>query len=216
MISKELLSARQYEEREGAMIPEEDRPVYHFSPRVGWLNDPNGLSYYKDKYHLFYQYHPYNTYWGPMYWGHAVSDDMISWQYLPAALAPDTEYDRTGCFSGSASTLPDGRQFLMYTGVLDDGTDPLGKGRWKQQQCIAVLSDETGEYEKYEGNPVLTEADLPEGGDVFEFRDPYLWKADDGTYRAVAANGRTGEITAEGTYRTDKAGRKSCKEYQIS
>lgn len=204
MISRELQKARDYEESRGALVSETERPVYHFTPLIGWLNDPNGFSYYDGSYHLFYQYHPFNTYWGPMHWGHAVSDDMINWQYLPAALAPDMDYDGSGCFSGSASTLPDGRQFLMYTGVSDDGADPLGKGRWKQQQCIAVLSEETGEYVKYEGNPVIRAEDLSEDADAYEFRDPYIWKADDGTYRAVVANGRTGEITPEKTYRTDK------------
>ena len=204
MISRELQKAREYEARDGALITKAERPVYHFTPLTGWLNDPNGFSFFDGKYHLFYQYHPYNTYWGPMHWGHAVSDDMISWEYLSAALAPDAEYDRDGCFSGSAITLPDGRHLLMYTGVSDDGKDPLNKGRWRQQQCIAVLSKETGEYEKYEGNPVLTEDDLPDCADVYEFRDPYIWNADDGTFRAVAANGRTGEITSDGTYKTDK------------
>lgn len=204
MISKELQKARVYEKREAALIPDTDRPVYHFTPLIGWLNDPNGFSFYGGKYHLFYQYHPFNTYWGPMHWGHAVSDDMVNWQYLPAALAPDTEYDGAGCFSGSAIALPDGRQMLMYTGVSDDGADPLCKGRWKQQQCIAVLSEETGEYVKYEGNPVIRAEDLPEDADAYEFRDPYMWKADDGTYRTVVAYGRTGEITPEMTYKTDK------------
>ena len=99
MISKKLAKAREFEAVEGAKVSPEVRPVYHFSPRIGWLNDPNGLSYYDGKYHLFYQYHPYNSYWGPMHWGHAVSEDLIRWEYLPAALAPDTDYDKSGCFS---------------------------------------------------------------------------------------------------------------------
>ena len=66
---------------------------------------------------MFYQYNPYNIHWGPMHWGHAVSKDMLHWEFLPAALAPDEVFDRDGCFSGSAKTLPDGRQLLLYTGV---------------------------------------------------------------------------------------------------
>ena len=52
------------------------------------MNDPNGFSFYQGKYHLFYQYFPYNTVWGPCHWGHAVSEDLIHWEYLPATLAP--------------------------------------------------------------------------------------------------------------------------------
>lgn len=204
MISKELAAAREYEKKEEEHVTDPERPVYHFSPRVGWLNDPNGFSFYRGRYHLFYQYHPYNSYWGPMHWGHAVSKDMISWEYLPCALAPDTAYDGEGCFSGSAITLRDGRQLLIYTGCGSGEDDPLGKGRFKQSQCVAVLSEETGEYVKYEGNPVITGDDLPDCGDTYEFRDPYIWQANDGTYRAVAANARTGEITSEQTYKTDK------------
>ena len=206
MISKELKKAREYEERETAKIPETDRPVFHFSPRTGWLNDPNGFSFYKGKYHLFYQYHPYSPYWGPMHWGHAVSSDMIKWEYLPAAMAPDTEYDGSGCFSGTAVTLPDGRQLLMYTGCGDSSEDPLRKGRWLQTQCLAVSKEiENGvEFEKYENNPVIKADDLPEDCDPYEFRDPYIWQAADGTYRFLAAAGRTGEIGEDGNYLHEK------------
>ena len=206
MISKELKKAREYEERETAKIPETDRPVFHFSPRTGWLNDPNGFSFYKGKYHLFYQYHPYSPYWGPMHWGHAVSSDMISWEYLPAAMAPDTEYDKSGCFSGTAITLPDGRQLLMYTGCGDSSEDPLDKGRWLQTQCVAVSkeTDNGIEFVKFEGNPVIKAGNLPEDCDPYEFRDPYLWRAADGTYRALVAAGRTGEIGKDGNYLHEK------------
>jgi len=191
MISKELAAAREYESREGALVGKEERPEYHFSPLIGWLNDPNGFSFYDGKYHLFYQYHPYNSFWGPMHWGHAVSDDLISWEYLPAALAPDADYDGAGCFSGSAITLPDGRQLLMYTGCATYGID--SEGRWRQTQCIATLeTDESGksEYVKCEKNPVIADSGLTEDGDIYEFRDPYIFTAGDGTYRAVVANGR--------------------------
>lgn len=191
IISKELAGAREYEEKQADLITDEMRPAYHFSPRTGWLNDPNGLSYYDGKYHLFYQYHPYSTYWGPMHWGHAVSEDLISWEYLPAALAPDTGYDYSGCFSGSAVTMDDGSHLLMYTSCGDSSGDPTGKGRWIQLQSIAIRKPGESEYAKYEGNPVISESDIPEGGDPYEFRDPYMWRCDDGSYRVLVANGRT-------------------------
>lgn len=206
MISEKLKEVREYEEKAAARVPETDRPFFHFSPRTGWLNDPNGFSFYKGKYHLFYQYHPYSSYWGPMHWGHAVSSDLISWEYLPAAMAPDTDYDESGCFSGTAVTLRDGRQLLMYTGCGDSSEDPLAKGRWLQTQCVAVSREtENGaEFEKYEGNPVIKTGDLPEDCDPYEFRDPYLWRTSDGTYRVLVAAGRTGEIGKDGNYLHEK------------
>ena len=184
MASEELQKAREYEEREGELVSESLRPVYHFTARVGWMNDPNGLSWYGGKYHLFYQYHPYDALWGPMHWGHAVSQDMVHWEYLPCALAPDSPYDDKGCFSGSAITMPDGRHMLMYTGCSEDKADE--RGRWKQVQCLAFGNGT--DYEKYEGNPIISEKDLPQGGSIHEFRDPFIFSNGAGRYRAVAAN----------------------------
>ena len=78
---------------------EQYRPQIHFTPEANWMNDPNGMVYYEDEYHLFYQYHPDSTVWGPMHWGHAVSKDMVTWERLPIALYPDSLGD---IFSGSA------------------------------------------------------------------------------------------------------------------
>ena len=182
-----LREARKYEETAEKMIAACDRPAFHLSARTGWMNDPNGFSFYGGKYHLFYQYHPYDCLWGPMHWGHAVSEDLLHWEYLPAALAPDELYDRDGCFSGSALVLPDGRQLLMYTGVLRE-QQADGSIRETQTQCLAA-GDGT-DYEKYEKNPVLTAADLPEGCSAQDVRDPKIWRRGDGTYRCVAGNRR--------------------------
>ena len=185
MTSQTLREARKYEETYDKRIALEDRPGFHLSTRVGWLNDPNGFSFYEGKYHLFYQYHPYDPYWGPMHWGHAVSEDLLHWEYLPAALAPDMSYDRDGCFSGSAVSLPDGRQLLMYTGVK---RIPLEEGgfRDEQTQCLAV--GDGLDYEKYEKNPVLDVENIPEGCSKADFRDPKMWVNEDGTYSCVVAN----------------------------
>ena len=178
-----LAKARAYEIEAGGRISPEERPLFHLSTRVGWLNDPNGFCFYKGKYHLFYQYHPYDTKWGPMHWGHAVSEDLLHWEYLGAAIAPDEEYDAAGCFSGSAVELDDGRQLLIYTGVSEH-TDGNGRPYAVQCQCLAFGDGEN--YVKYEKNPILTGENLPEGLTVTEFRDPKVWKAQDGTYRMVA------------------------------
>ncbi len=185
MLSQILRDARKYEETVERGIDGKLRPGFHLSARVGWMNDPNGFSYYKGEYHLFYQYHPYSCQWGPMHWGHAVSEDLLHWRYLPAALAPETGYDRDGCFSGSASVMADGSHMLMYTGVSKE-TQPDGSTCDVQRQCIAV--GDGVDYEKYAGNPVLDSKELPEGGSRFDFRDPKIWQRQDGSYRCVAGN----------------------------
>ena len=185
MISQTLREARKFEETAEKLIPEAERPDFHLSTRAGWMNDPNGFSYFGGKYHMFYQYHPYDSHWGPMHWGHAVSDDLLRWEYLPAALAPDEIYDRDGCFSGSAITLPDGRHLLMYTGVQEE-KQRNGESNCIQTQCLAV--GDGLDYEKYENNPVLDTKDLPEGCSRSDFRDPKMWRKKDGTYCCVAGN----------------------------
>lgn len=128
---------------------------------------------------MFYQYHPYSNEWGPMHWGHAVSEDLLTWERLPVTMAPDEDYDKDGCFSGSALELADGRHLLMYTGVKSvQGKD--GNMEMYQTQCIA-----TGDgvnYTKYAGNPVIKAEDLPAGGLVADFRDPKIWQDADGAF----------------------------------
>ena len=166
-------------------IDEKEKPLFHVTPEAGWMNDPNGFSYYQGKYHLFYQYHPYDPYWGPMHWGHAVSEDLLHWEYLPAALAPDQDYDRDGCFSGSAVTLPDGKQLLMYTGVK---RIPVSDGEFRDEQTQCLAIGDGIDYVKYEHNPILDREDIPEGCSKADFRDPKMWQEEDGTYRCVVAN----------------------------
>ena len=99
-MSEKLEKARLYEIQEAKNISQEEKPAFHVSAPAGWINDPNGFSVFEGKIHLFYQYHPYSRDWGPMHWGHSVTDDMVRWEQLPAALAPDQDYDCEGCFSG--------------------------------------------------------------------------------------------------------------------
>ena len=184
-LSRALLDARHYETNQSAFIMPEDRPAFHLSPRVGWMNDPNGFSFYNGQYHMFYQYHPYDSHWGPMHWGHAVSSDLLHWEYLPAALAPDMPYDYGGCFSGTALTLPDGRHALMYTGVADKITRHGGR---QQVQTQNLAFGDGLNYAKFPGNPVITAEDLPAGASDEHFRDPKLWQEPDGRYRCVIAS----------------------------
>lgn len=185
MPSEILSKARAYEAEHGSAIPAEERPAYHLTPYVGWMNDPNGFSFYKGQYHMFYQYNPYKTVWGPMHWGHAVSTDLLHWEYLPCALAPDSPTDNgPGCFSGSAVEMEDGRQLLLYTSVVAE-KQPDGEMRDIQTQSIAVGNGL--DYEKPLEYPVLTVKDIPDGYSKFDFRDPKIWREEDGYY-AVTVN----------------------------
>ena len=185
MTSELLQKARDFEAQYGPHIPDSERPAFHATPTIGWMNDPNGFSMYKGECHLFYQYHPYSNEWGPMHWGHLKTRDFIRWERLPAALAPDKDYDAAGCFSGGAVELSDGRQLLMYTGV-QRGHNAEGYIQDIQAQCIAV--GDGVNYEKILDNPVLDARDLPEGGSAIDFRDPKVWQEEDGTFYAVIGN----------------------------
>ena len=181
-IPEPLQRVRDYERERAIRMDTDERPLFHLTPLVGWMNDPNGFCFYQGQYHLFYQYHPFSRRWGPMHWGHAVSKDLLHWTYMPCALAPDTEADAGGCFSGSAVEMPDGRLMLCYTGVQPAGTFR----RETQAQCIAI-GDGT-DFEKSLLNPVIRHAHLPKGYSEFDFRDPHIWHREDGTYRMVVAN----------------------------
>ena len=147
------------------------RPQFHFSPAEKWTNDPNGLVYYEGEYHLFYQYYPDSTVWGPMHWGHAVSTDLIQWEHLPIALYPDSlgyifsgsaviDWNNTSGL-GTASSPP---MVAIYT-----YHDPVGAkaGRLDYQtQGIAYSTDKGRTWVKYEGNPVIANPGIP------DFRDP--------------------------------------------
>ena len=190
MTSELLQKARDFEAKYGPHIPDSERPVFHATPTIGWMNDPNGFSMYRGECHLFYQYHPYSNEWGPMHWGHLKTRDFIRWERLPAALAPDKDYDAAGCFSGGAVELPDGRQLLMYTGV-QRGHNAEGYIQDIQAQCIAV--GDGVNYEKILDNPVLDAKDLPEGGSAIDFRDPKVWRDGDIFYAVI------GNRTADGS-----------------
>lgn len=155
------------------------RQNYHLMPPIGWMNDPNGFSYNKNRYHLFYQYYPYKAKWNSMHWGHATTTDFISWKTEEVALSPDQSYDSFGCFSGTAMDF-EGKLYLMYTAVQMKG---IG---FKQQQALAV-SDDGIHFEKFKNNPVIPTSALPENISPNDFRDPRIWRKNDRFYSAIAA-----------------------------
>ncbi len=179
---------RKIEQKAISEISVESRPVYHLSSPVGWMNDPNGFSIYQNEYHLFFQYHPFSNAWGPMHWGHCKSDDFVRWEYLPAAMAPDESYDAGGCYSGSAIEV-EGEHVLVYTGVIDRYLED-GSHDYRQVQCMAKGNGIV--YHKFEGNPVITGMSLPKGSSTEDFRDPKVWKEEDGYYLVVGSRAEDG------------------------
>ncbi|WP_163539845.1 glycoside hydrolase family 32 protein [Gracilibacillus sp. YIM 98692] len=142
------------------------RPQFHFSPKQQWINDPNGLVYYAGEYHLFYQYHPESTVWGPMHWGHAVSEDLLHWKELPIALYPD---ELGAIFSGSivvdeknTSGLQKGEE-PVFIAIFTHHTDE------KETQSIAYSHDKGRTWHKYIDNPVIDNPGLK------DFRDPKVF-----------------------------------------
>ena len=164
-------------------------PKYHIAAPAGWVNDPNGFSFFKGKCHFFYQHYPYGVEWGPMHWGHVVSEDLIHWEHLPIALAPDKDFDNDGVFSGSGIEA-DGKLYLIYTGNI-----LVAEGQHFQKQCLA-WSDDGIHFTKSKKNPII---DVPENVDMSQgdFRDPKVWEHD-GKYYALlgakTADGAKGQV----------------------
>lgn len=181
-MTDKLKQARHYEQQQ--YTPAAQRPVFHATAPVGWCNDPNAFCWYGGQLHLFYQYHPYSTNWGPMHWGHAVTKDLLHWQHLPCALAPDTDADSDGCFSGGGIAWQ-GHHLLLYTGVSKDDA-----GNQIQQQCLALGDGRN--YQKYEHNPVISCDQQPLGGSRADFRDPALFTHDGALYAVVGGRGQNG------------------------
>ncbi|GAA4298289.1 hypothetical protein GCM10023163_19300 [Aestuariibaculum suncheonense] len=168
------------------------RPNFHFTPKENWMNDPNGMFFLNDTYHLFFQYYPEGNKWGPMHWGHATSKDLITWTENPIALYPD---ELGYIFSGSAVVD------LKNTSGFGDGTtppivaifthhDPIKERKGLidfENQSIAYSIDEGKTWIKYANNPVLKNPGIK------NFRDPkVVWDEDHQQWvMALAADDRT-------------------------
>ena len=163
------------ESSQSGYYTESYRPQIHFSPEAHWMNDPNGLVFSNGQYHLFYQYYPDSSVWGPMHWGHAVSTDLVRWKHLPVALYPDS----LGCiFSGSAvadvnntSGLgKDGKGPLVAMFTYHDFVGAKAGTNTFQNQAIAYSNDEGMTWTKYDHNPVV------KNPGIRDFRDPkVMW-----------------------------------------
>ncbi|MDE0782999.1 MAG: glycoside hydrolase family 32 protein [Planktomarina sp.] len=157
--SENLLAIIHSDKVEGAedLYKEKCRPQFHFTSRRGWINDPNGLVFYKGVYHLFYQHNPYGRQWGNMHWGHATSKNLVQWEELSDVLYPD---EMGTMFSGSglvdwqnSSDLkrgPNEPLICLYT-AAGEYADP----KVPFTQCLMFSHDGAQSWHKYENNPVL-------------------------------------------------------------
>lgn len=148
---------------------------YHFAYRKGWLGNPCGLVLFKHRYHLFFQCNPESTKFGPLHWGHAVSDDLVFWEELPAALSPELHYENGyGCRSGSAIEA-DGKLWLFYNSVSQDNIETVS----------AAWSEDGINFTKIDNNPILSS---PFEGSNIKFRDPFVFRYG-GSFRMLVGAG---------------------------
>ncbi len=160
------------------------REQYHFVPWKNWINDPNGVCWYQGYYHMFYQTNPYEQYWSNMYWGHAVSKDLIHWTHLPIVLAPQPEvlkqadHMKGGAFSGSAVVMEDQVFFYLtrHYGPLEDNPDTVEE-QWmtSSRDMLHFEPEQRIIYKK------------PEGAS-FDFRDPKVLKIGETWYLVLGTN----------------------------
>ena len=149
------------------------RQKYHIQGIVGLINDPNGFSQFKGKYHMFYQWNPLGTNHKNKTWAHSVSSDLLHWERMKTALRPDTWYSKDGVYSGSA-IVDDEKLYLFYTGNVKDAD-----GNRESYQCLAVSSD--GEnFERWEPS-IVNQPD----GYTRHIRDPKIWKKDGKFYAVI-------------------------------
>ena len=137
---------------------------YHFRCKTGWQGSPCGLVFFNGQYHLFYQTNPDANRYGNICWGHAVSDDMISWEEQGIILGP-------GAFSGSVIAC-EGRLWFFHTIECEKG--------------VFVAVSEDGLKCNNVTTPAVT-AFAPDGREYSEFRDPFVFKFKNSYFMTVGA-----------------------------
>ena len=142
---KNLIS--QADEIPGSFYKESLRPQFHFSAKVGWVNDPNGLVYHEEEWHLYFQHNPYGIKWGNMHWGHAVSPDLVHWHQEPIAIYNKNIND--WAFSGSAVVD------MANTGGWGEGAIIAAWTSTGRGECIAYSLDRGRTFTEFSGNPVV-------------------------------------------------------------
>ena len=129
--------------------PPEQRPLHHITPRVGWLNDPNGLAWHRGRYHVFHQADPRALWFATAQWDHLSSPDLVRWTRHDTAIAPSPGPDEDGSWSGCV--VFDGEvPTAVYTGVRS-----LGHDRWEQSVCLARGDADLATWRKDAASPVI-------------------------------------------------------------
>lgn len=148
-----------------AFYREELRPQFHFTSRIGRLNDPNGLVFLDGEYHLFYQHNPFGIISTNKSWGHAVSTDLLHWRELDTAIHPDARgliYSGSAVVDGAGTTgfVPAGSDVKPLVAIYTSGGGtfdfPWAEGL-PCTQSIAWSTDHGRTFTVYPGNPVLPE-----------------------------------------------------------
>lgn len=179
------------------------KPKLHLTAPYHWMNDPNGLIYYNGKYHIFYQHFPYANHWGTMHWGHAVTEDFIHFEHLPIALYPSKNFDRNGCFSGSAIEK-DGKLYLYYTAIqYIKGNPDYIHTQFDNDDLIAsqalLISQDGYTFDNINDKQCIIDMiSQKELGDSRHTRDPKVWKSQDGKMiigsKIPSQKGYSGEV----------------------
>ena len=177
----ELCNANAFIARAKKSVNGKYRLKYHIMPPIGWMNDPNGLIYFENKYHLYYQFNPYDTDTGKMCWGHVVSDDLISYTDCGVALMHEAENEKA--FSGGAIQT-DGGITAYYTLHTEEGESKIEE---------VYMSTSADGKEFTDSVKVFNNAELPKNLSVIDFRDPCPVKIGDTYYvfvggKDIAAN----------------------------
>ncbi|KAM6601632.1 hypothetical protein CsatA_021241 [Cannabis sativa] len=161
------------------------RTSYHFQPPQNWINDPNGPMVYKGLYHLFYQYNPKGAVWGNIVWAHSTSKDLVNWTPHDPAIFPSQESDINGCWSGSATILPNGKPVILYTGINPQNQQVQNYAEPKN------LSDPfLREWVKLPHNPVMAPTQANQIN-ASSFRDPTTaWLGPDKRWRVIIGSKR--------------------------
>lgn len=166
-----------------SLSDDRQKPRFHITAPQGWLNDPNGIVRANGRYHVFYQHNPAAPRHADIHWGHASSEDLVTWQDEPVALRPRPgEADSYGCWTGVV-TEENGTYVAVYSAVED---------RSGASVVLLARSDDGLTSWAQDTEPA---AKMPDDPDVIAMRDPYLFRYEGRRY-AVLGAGLTGDRPA--------------------